>query len=159
MKSPKCFLYESPRTELDKQPLLIKLLASENEYEGGLFQVIPTQPFRNLVEWENDMTQADYLILPVNYVVALQDINYLEGFFRTAKENNLKVLITNHGDYTEPIEVKNGVILKTSAYKDELQKNEIIIPAFVEDVGLQYTCTPRLKKSEVPTIGFSGMVQ
>jgi hypothetical protein len=144
-----------------KRSFLAKLLTSKQEFEGGLFQSVPTAAFKALVDLTNSPQDADYIFSPVNYSVLLQYPDELRSVRELAQQTQKPVLWFNYGDATDPIQISTpqSIVLRSSGYRSQLLPHELVIPAFVEDVGEQYGYAPRQKLHQTPTIGFSGMVK
>lgn len=139
--------------------LLLKLILSNEEYVGGLFQKIQTSNFKNLVDIVKRPEEADYLLMPHNYFSVFKNKKYLDLSENLSLKYNKKIIIFAYGDRDNEIKVNNSIILRTSQYKSKLLKNEIIIPAFVEDLDSDYKVKFRdLDLSRKPIVGFAGWV-
>ena len=152
-------IYIFRRKEGIKDSILLTLMQSQNEYEGGLFQQIKTAPFRNLATFVGEGESAKYVMIPHNYFSVENDTAYLHEAAAYTKQIGAKLFVFAYGDSTEPIVIDNAIIIRSSAYTSRLRPNEIIMPAFVEDIGEQFGVHYREKTATVPTIGFTGWVR
>lgn len=149
-------IYVYKRIEGIRDALLLQLLEAKEEKVGGLFQSIETEPFRHMVTFVETPEDASCILLPHNYFSVADALDYLKELELFAEKYNKKILILAYGDSSEPIRVTHGIILRTSQYKTALQKNEIIVPPFVEDLGEQYGVYLLEKTDRNPVVGFAG---
>jgi hypothetical protein len=80
---------------------------------------------------------------------------YLATYVELGRSLNKPLLISAYQDAPNSITVQHSRILRPSAYKSLLKKNEIIMPAYIEEVGSLYGTEP-MAKGEKPTVGFAG---
>ncbi len=120
-----------------------------------LFQTLRPEEYKGLFNRVRDINDADVLIAPHEYVFLLKNQSYLDNLLRVAKASNIILIISAYQDDPQPIELPGTVILRPSAYKTTLTKNEIIMPAYVEDIGLKYGYTP-IDKNNYPIVSFVG---
>jgi Exostosin family len=139
--------------------IFTRILEAKNAEEGNLFQKIPTAPFKEMVAFVDTASEADAVLMPHNYFRVHTDSTYLDEAVACAKEANIPLLIFTLNDDPVPIDITHSIVLRPSMYKSKARPYEQIISALVEDVGAQFGSKPRPKTSEVPSIGFSGMVQ
>ncbi|MBT4119705.1 MAG: hypothetical protein HOJ16_01425 [Candidatus Peribacter sp.] len=118
-----------------------------NRAFGGL-----TQPLIQIVERPED---ADYILLPHNYSSLKSQNSYLIKQGELAKKLGKKLIIFWHGDSDAPIADSNAIVIRTSQYRSTIQKNEIMMPAYAEDL-LEGELQLRTKHSGNPVIGFCG---
>ena len=111
------------------------------------------EPF---VEITNDPFLADFLLVPHNFPTIINEKNYLKNFVRLSKQHNKKIIVFVYGDSNEKVKLPNAVVFRTSSFKKEKMANEIIMPAFVEDLAENFTFKPREKINDKPVIGFCG---
>lgn len=137
---------------------LLRLLLGKEDFVGGLFQKTPSAPYQGLVSFVPSPQQADYLILPHDYRSVYKNEDYLNEIRTLTEEYAKKTIVFAYLDKSITIDLPNCVVLRTSQYRSNLQKNEIIVPPFVEDLGVTYGVTHR-HKSSIPTIGFTGWVK
>lgn len=137
---------------------LLNLILSD-DVVGGLFQKTDSNKFKNLLQIVDNPAEADYFFLPNNYFSIYKNKKYLSKMEDVSEKYGKKIIIFAYGDSSEDIKVKNSIILRTSKYKSKLRKNEIIVPAFVEDLGLQNGIESRIfNKNKKPVVGFAGWV-
>ena len=138
--------------------LLLQLILEDEKRIGGLFQKIETKYFKGLIEIVDRPEDADYFFLPINFFSISNNKNYINKIEQFSEKFKKKIVVFAYGDSSEEIKVKNSIVLRTSKYKSELKNNEIIIPAFVEDLGLENGFEPRSLDSRKPVVGFAGWV-
>ena len=138
---------------------LMTLFTSENEEEGGLFQMSKVEPFRNMVSFVNEPDQADYIFLPHDYMAVRGNEEYISELKRFLEDTGKKVMLFAYADHNEPLDFDRAVILRPTVYKSLKKDNEIIIPAFIDDLASQHAFESRGKDNEKPVIGFAGMVK
>ncbi|MCK6462533.1 MAG: exostosin family protein [Candidatus Pacebacteria bacterium] len=112
-----------------------------------------SKPF---VEIAEDPASADFLLIPHNFPLVRERKEYLDNFARLSKKHNKKIIIFVYGDSMEKVCVENAVVFRTSRYKSEKEKNEIMMPPFVEDLTGEFEFQPRMKTDSKPIIGFCG---
>ncbi|MCB0368526.1 MAG: exostosin family protein [Bdellovibrionales bacterium] len=138
---------------------LLRLFLSENEFEGKIFQNIPTKPFKSMVEFVDAVDEAHYILLPHEYVFIRDEIEYLNELDEFAAKSGKKIIVFDYGDYSDKVILKNSIVLRSASYKSSLSINEIIVPAFIEDLALESNLISLNKTSKVPSVGFAGMVK
>ena len=137
---------------------LMVLFLSEKEEEGQIFQKIKTSPFKKMVEFVSDVNEADFIIMPHDYYYVQYEEKYLSDLDEFAGKHGKKILVFFYGDLVDKVPMNNVLVLRTSANRSNVSDNEIILPAFIEDIGEQYGVSSRHKASSKPIIGFAGMV-
>jgi len=113
------------------------------------------EPF---VDVTNDPSLADFLLVPHNFPTIRNEKYYLENFVRLSNQYNKKIIVFVYGDSNEKIKLPNVIVFRTSSFKKEKMANEIMMPAFVEDLAENFTFKPREKINDKPVIGFCGWV-
>ena len=108
-----------------------------------------------LVEIVENPEKADYILLPHNYSSLKTQNAYVIKQGELAKKLNKKLIIFWHGDSDAPIDNESAIVFRTSQYRSTLQANEIMMPAYAEDL-LEGQLQPRQKHSGKPIIGFCG---
>ena len=98
---------------------------------------------------------ADYFLLPHDYFWAMKEGEYLKQFIFLAERHRKKIIIFTHTDFDDDIPVANSIIFRTSQYRYKKKPNEIIMPAYVEDLAGERPVLFR-HKSNKPVIGFCG---
>lgn len=152
----KLFIYQRLSGQADSK--LLRLLLSDQDYEGKIFQKIPTNPFKNMVEFVEDVKDSDYILLAHEYYFVKHEDTYLSKLDTFAKSINKKIIVFDYGDVIDEVKLKNSVVLRTAGYRSELKSNEIVIPAFIEDLGAEYGSLSKQNKPTKPSVGFVGMV-
>jgi hypothetical protein len=151
----KIFIYK--RLPYITDSLLLKLMSGENEIEGKLFYELMTKDFAELVEFVDNPEKSDVVMIPHSYFHVNKKGDYINEAVTFSERYGKKLLLFTNSDFTTPINITNSIVLRTSSYKSDLLTNEIVIPAWVEDLGTQEGISFR-KKTSKPTVGFAGMV-
>ncbi len=110
----------------------------------------------------DDIKEADFVLVPHNYwYLKDKDPELLEKCIDEAHSHNKLLLIDALGDPYDNINVKNAYVMRTSQYRFKLKENEIMIPAYAEDL-LETYLGGKLqvrKKEALPTVGFTGWAE
>ncbi|MDP3902168.1 MAG: exostosin family protein [bacterium] len=128
--------------------------------ESNLFS--PKKIFANLtkpfVEIVNDPSLSDFLLIPHNFPHVRDNKKYLDNFTCLSQKYNKKIIVFIYGDSFEKVNLPNSIIFRTSCYKSDKRENEIIMPAFVEDLTEEFVFKTREKTMTdgKPIIGFCG---
>ncbi len=133
---------------------ILPFLAPPPEGEKRLFQALPFEEYRGLIQ-EVSEQEARLLVIPHEYASFKKLPGALEGYLEKARALKKPVLLSAYQDNPAPIRIENAVILRASAYKSTLLKNEVFMPAYVEDLGRTHGTDP-LPKGIKPTVGFVG---
>ncbi len=105
-----------------------------------------------------DSSQADVVLLPYRYEVALSHQKLLDSVIVCAQTAGLPILIDATGDTDYVIEIPRSIVLKWGGYRTTKRENEIIVPPYADDLLERY-CNGKLsarEKGEVPIVGFAG---
>lgn len=106
--------------------------------------------FFNLVEKPEE---ADYFLIPHNYF-SIKDKGYVNVFIDLSNKYNKKIIVFSYGDKNDSIDIPNSIVFRSSQYKTDLKKNEIIMPAIADDLSVGDLTL--LSKKSTPTVGFCG---
>jgi len=134
---------------------LVPFLSAGVEPSNRLFQNFPPHYFEGLFNRVETMTTADIVLFPHEYVNLQQHIEYLNLHLARARGAKKPFVVSAYQDDPTPIPIRDAVVLRSSAYKSELPPNDIVMPAYVEDVGAMYGTAP-LPKGDEPIVGFAG---
>lgn len=134
---------------------LVPFVADAPQEGGRLFQDLPQGAYAGLFERTFDLTEADIVILPHEYAVLKERPSYLHDCLTEARTAGKHVLLSAYQDDTEPLSFEGVTVLRSSAYKSALSPHEIVMPAYVEDLGAAYGSAPR-EKGTRPSVGFVG---
>lgn len=108
-----------------------------------------------LVEIVDDPVAADDLLIPHNYSAVRENHEYIRRFAELSVCHDKRVIVFAHGDGTEEVPLPHSIVFRTSQYKSELRKNEIMMPAYTEDL-LKNAPVEIRRKGELPVVGFCG---
>lgn len=100
--------------------------------------------------------QSEYFLLPYSYNHVSKEKSYLDNFDKLANKYNKRVIVFLLGDSNEDIEISNSIVFRMSKYKTNINKNEIIMPAYSADLGSLYGISYREKGEDKPIVGFCG---
>lgn len=138
-------------------PLLYPSLGDERRYGGGLLYL--RGAFRNFTEpfvaVASDPREADFLLLPHNFPSVRRRRDYLKRYEELSRAQGKSVLVFWHGDSAAPAPLRRAIVFRTSQYRSAIRTNEIMMPAYAEDL-LGCAALSLRRKSDCPTIGFCG---
>ena len=120
-----------------------------------LFQDIDPKKYEGIWELVDTQTEADYFIIPHSYNYIKEHGEYVKDCVEMARQYNKHIILFAYQDGAEPISIQRTIILRSSQYRMNRAANEIIMPAFVEDLGVMYGIQMR-KKTHTPSVGFVG---
>lgn len=99
--------------------------------------------------------EADMCLYPYSYSVAKREPDHFRTFLESIELSRKPLMIAALGDEEHDVLKEATYVLRTSAYKKELSKRDIVVPPTVADLGALYGVLPK-KKDDVPTVGFCG---
>jgi len=108
----------------------------------------------------DDLQKADMVLAPYPQAWFLRhDTTLFDECVRTARSNDLLLLIDGTGDVDYPIAAENVYILRVGGYRFIHERGRLQIPFLVDDLlercrGGQFIL--RAKKVEKPVVGFAG---
>lgn len=139
--------------------LLQLLLGAQKDIDTRLFQSIDTRAFTTMVTFVHEPQDADIFFLPHSYFLIYKNKKYIQKIIEYTERYSKKVLVFSYSDISRDITLPNAIILRSSRYKKDIQHNEVIIPAFVQDLGLEHAITNRTYcATRKPVVGFAGWV-
>ena len=148
--------------KLSYSPLLFPfwspVIKEKKPFESALWKRYSFDPaYYCLVD---EIRQADMVFLPHNYWLLKRcHPNWLKKSLAILANIGKPLLIDAYGDSDADLSVPNAYILRTSQYRFRVKVNEIILPAYVEDLKESYqeqmSIFPRQKTAQ-PRIGFTG---
>ncbi len=102
--------------------------------------------------------EADFFAVPFEYFfVQKEHPAYLARVFAAAAAAGKKVLLFDYTDYVDwiPKVPSHAILFRVSAYRHHRRHTDIVMPYFVEDMGIRYGMAPKAKSRE-PVIGYCG---
>ena len=107
----KLFVYEKlpGRTDVCR---FLTYVTSPNEYEGKLFQKTATRPFKDMIELVTEVSEADYILLPHDFIFITAETDYLKAADAFAAANHKKIIVFAYGDSTEKVPLTNSLVLR-----------------------------------------------
>ncbi len=146
-------LFITPR--LEKVPYFILFRSLGGPEENRLFQDVIIRDVDCMFTVVNDITQCDFVTIPYNYFSILKHSDYIKDCIQTAQSTGKKILVFAYGDSDEAVNIPNSIIVRTSQYRYKKASNEVIMPAYVEDLG-KNGITYREKKNTKAVVSFVG---
>jgi hypothetical protein len=146
-------LFILPKLSLPHLPMLTPYYG-ENFGQSILFQKIPANEYKGIFETANFSHESDYLLIPHNWSHIKNNFDYIRDCERESERLEKKIIVFEYSDSHDPVTVKNAIVFRSSQYRSLLGKNEIIMPAYVEDLGRNGIITRH--KSNKPVVGFVG---
>jgi len=134
---------------------LIPFLAPQAETDNRLFQEVPWEDYGKFMNRVKDPVVADIIIAPHEYAVLKKKPEYFEACQEIARTHKKPLLISAYQDDPSPITIQGTIILRASAYKSMLGPHEVVMPAYIEDVGQLYGSEP-MARPERASVGFVG---
>lgn len=113
------------------------------------------EPFVEIVDTPEE---ADYVLLPHNYSSLQGKSAYVRSQAELAQKHGKKLLIFWHGDSDAPVPYDNTLVFRTSQYRGHQKPNEILMPAYAEDL-LEGELQLRPKHAGEPVVGFCGWAE
>ena len=136
-------------------PVLYPNLGRQHK-ESLLFVDRAFQHYKSpIFELTNNVKSADYLLIPHNFNLIKNRKDYLSQYIFWSKKYNKKIIIFSYGDSDNSIDIPNSIIFRTSQYRYKKRSNEIMMPAYVEDLSEHRKIQFRNKNAK-PVIGFCG---
>lgn len=130
---------------------------------GGLFAERSIAYLKNpVLEMVENPSDADYILIPHNYFYALKRRpEYLRECVRLAEKAGKNLILFAYGDSDEEIPFPDAIIFRSSQYRYKKKKNEIMMPAYVEDLGMSEFLAPGVPRAPrplaiKPVVGFCG---
>lgn len=121
------------------------------------FLFSPTQPLLYNFKFVDSIADADLVLLPQPITVLTEAFDIYQKKIRHVAETYGKpVAVFVGGDFSHLVNVAEFVVFKGTQYRRFLKENEIIIPAFCEDLGATQGVIYRKKKSLKPVVSFCG---
>lgn len=113
------------------------------------------EPFFRIVERPEE---ADFFAVPYEYFFAEDSCpEYLARVFALAKAAGKKVLLFDYTDYVDRTAKipAHAILFRVSAYRHHKQRNEIVMPYFVEDIGKNHSFELK-EKGKKASVGYCG---
>lgn len=124
-----------------------------------LFQHIDAEAYRGLFTVVDHPDKADYLLIPHTYSRIKKHQHYIRECEALAEKHSKNLILFAYQDSAEHVPMKHTIVFRASQYRSHLAVNEVIMPAFVEDLGTIHGVTIRKKQGrqgDVPSVGFVG---
>ncbi len=136
-------------------PLFIVFESSGSKNNRKLFQNVLIENTHLLYEVVNDPLHADIIAIPHNYFSIQNNKAYLNEVVSLSRQYNKHILVFAYGDSSQKIQIPNSIVVRTSQYRSKKEDNEILMPAYVEDLGAGGVTFIK-EKNAIPKVGFVG---
>lgn len=113
------------------------------------------EPIVRIVE---DPKEADFILLAHNYPLVSEQREYLREHAELASRYGKPIIVFWHGDRTDSVDLPHATVFRTSQYRYRKRENEVIMPAYTEDVLGSAPLSIRKRASSEPVVGFCGWV-
>lgn len=134
---------------------LVAFLAPHPQEGNRLFQTLPPHAYEGLFERVSRVQEADSVVAPHEYVYLQRHPSYLAKCREIAQAAHTQLLISAYQDDPLPVTMSGVFVIRPSSYRTQLGKNDILMPAYVEDVGTAWGIEP-MPKSDKPVVAFTG---
>lgn len=118
---------------------------------GGAFKYYQTP----VLQIEKNIESADYILVPHDYFLIKDQRSYLQEYIALSRKYSKKIILFDYGDFDEYIDIPNAIIFRTSQYGYKKRGNEIMMPAYAEDLS-DYRKIEFRNKNNKPIVGFCG---
>lgn len=125
----------------------------EEQHTTQLFQTFSTSAIRSLITEVVKPEEAEYILVPHNYSKIAHQEEYKKECERLSREHNVPLMVVAYGDSHTSTTFSNAIVFRSSQYQNLQKPNEIIMPAYIEDIGQS---SQLRHKSEIPIVGFVG---
>lgn len=136
-----------------KDVRVLPFLPGGGDMGNRLFQNIPQAAYAGIYELV-PLAVADVYLLPHEYAVMAQFPAQLDAWLKEARDSGKPILMSAYQDDTRAPAVSDAYILRPSGFKSQLSPRDIVMPAYVEDVGAGRD--RRLSPSNKPRVSFIG---
>lgn len=133
---------------------IVPFLAQTEEKDSRLFQYLPPTAYTGAYTRVNQVHEADLIAIPHEYDELKRHPDALFRYLSLGGQAHKKILISAYQDSTTPISLPNSIVLRPSAYAHSKLSHEIIMPAYVEDLGSRYGAEPL--SVSLASVGFVG---
>lgn len=134
---------------------VLPFLAPQGRKDDRLFQEVPWVEYKGIIRNVPDAHEAELIILPHEYAVLRKHPEYLARGLEIAREAGKPLLLSAYQDDPTPIDIPGTFVIRASAYKSMMLRNEIMIPAYVEDIGRHFGSEP-MRRPDRASVGFVG---
>ncbi len=122
--------------------------------KGKLFQTVEPKLYEDILDIVDTPEDGDYILCPHDYSILLKYPDKVVEYERFALSVNKKIIIFYYSDSSQIVDVENSIVFRSSQYRKKMRKNEIIMPAYIDDIGQ----LPNRDNSDdrLPSVGFVG---
>ena len=133
---------------------MLPFLLGGGETNDKLFQRIPEHDYKGIFELSTTTQSCDVYLVPHEYAYMHKYQRELNEWILEAKTAGKPLLISAYQDSTAKIDIGDAFVLRPSSFKSSMSARDIIMPAYVEDLGLHKDLL--FTKGERPKVGFVG---
>ena len=137
-------------------PFFGSYIRSAVTYAGAFTKIIFDKQYYTLVD---SPEQCDCVMLPYNiWSLKRKEPQLLHEMLSDAHNTGKPVLIDAFGDTMDILDIPNSIVLRFAQYKRRLKQNDIIIPAYIEDLLQEYRSGSHSlrSKGDRAMVGFVG---
>lgn len=117
---------------------------------------IPNNFFFSGFIFVDSIDESDYVLLPQAVrSFSGETKEYVNSQIDFAKKYGKQLIVFVGGDISHSVLIPGALVFKGSQYESLLQKNEFIVPPYVEDLGQEYGVILK-HKTVKPRVGFCG---
>lgn len=137
---------------------VVRLLA---KYRGTakassqLFQPVDVS-VREIFKIVDSVDAADAILFPHDYASVMEDRDFVSEYEKLSESSGKKNIVFSFSDRDISVKMRNAIVLRTSAYRYKLSRNEIIVAPLIEDIGAVHGVAIRHKRG-IPSVGFVGL--
>jgi len=103
--------------------------------------------------------EADVLLLAHNFPLVANRRAYLDQYAELSRHLNKRIVVFWHGDGTGPVSLPNARVFRTSQYLSQLRPQDVMMPAYAEDLARSVPLELRIKGGRLPVVGFCGWAE
>lgn len=122
---------------------------------NDLFQNIDFNLYADAFDIVKNPEEADFFLVPHVYSRIKDKRDYINDFVSLSEKYQKSAIIFAYQDSSEKIDIPRTIIFRPSQYRSSLAENEVIMPAFVENMAGLGGVFLKDKKGK-PSVGFVG---
>lgn len=136
---------------------VLPFLPGGSDLGNRLFQSIPESAYEGIFETVHDIAVCDVYLIPHEYGLVKQFPAVLAQWLADARAAKKTILISAYQDTTQRPAIDDAFLLRPSAFRSELGLRDIIMPAYIEDIGVgRNLALVKGEKSKVSFVGKAG---
>lgn len=146
--------FPKPYSKAPRHPILYKTKGVDTEQLGIKIKAEQfTYDFESVIQPED----ADLILIPHAFrTLDIDSQKYIKHQYEKLKELNKPFVVCVFGDNSHDCHLSFGILLKTSAYRNDVRVNEVVMPAYSEDWS-ETEGMKTLEKTSKPVVSFCGL--